>query len=64
MAVPFKFNSITNVKNRFAFTSKQKHGGLKRFQYNLEIPFVKIVHSLNAMTPKAILPINSPINVP
>lgn len=41
MVVLLKFNSITNVGNRFAFTSKQKHSGLKRFQYNSAIPLSK-----------------------
>lgn len=41
MVVLLKFNPIANVKNRFAFISKQKHSGLKRFQYNLVIPLSK-----------------------
>lgn len=41
MAVLLKFNSITNMKNRFAFTFKQEYGGLNIFQYNLAIPLLK-----------------------
>ena len=41
MEVLLKFNPITNVKTRFAFISKEKHRGLKRFQYNSAIPLSK-----------------------
>lgn len=59
MVVLLKFNPIANVKNRFAFLSKQKHSGLKRFQYNLVIPL-----SMNIMPLTAVLPINCPIKIP